>query len=55
MAYACEAMSGKRAHPTEKTAKGLEVRVPKRSEFVANLKKVAKVPRKGSTTRGTRK
>jgi len=37
--------------PTEKTPKGLDVPVPKRSEFFANLKKVAKVPRKGSASR----
>jgi hypothetical protein len=38
--------------PTEKTPKGHEVPVPKRSEFFANLKKVAKVPRKGSAPAG---
>lgn len=35
--------------PTEKTPKGHEVPIPKRREFFANLKKVAKVPRKRST------
>ncbi len=41
-------MAGKRDR-TEKTPKGYEVPVPKRGEFFANLKKVAK-PTKGSTT-----
>ena len=40
---------------SERTSKGLEVPVPKRGEFFANLKKVAKVPRKGSAPRGTQK
>jgi hypothetical protein len=34
--------------PTEKTPKGYEVRVPKRREFISNLKKIAGM---GSTTR----
>lgn len=34
--------------PTEKTAKGLEVPIPKRKDFIANLKKAARVPGKGS-------
>ena len=39
---------------TERTPKGLEVPVPKRGEFFANLKKVAKV-RKSSAPRGPKK
>lgn len=35
--------------PTERTPKGLEVPVPKRRDFLANLRKVAKVGRKDST------
>jgi len=31
--------------PTERTPKGMEVRVPKRREFFSNLKKVAKADR----------
>jgi hypothetical protein len=38
--------------PTERTPKGFEVRVPKRGEFFSSLKKIAKVPGKGSATRG---
>jgi hypothetical protein len=34
--------------PTEKTAKGYEVPIPKRGDFFANLKKVAKPERKDS-------
>jgi hypothetical protein len=34
--------------PTEKTPKGFEVRVPKRGEFFANLKKIAKKPSRRS-------
>ncbi len=41
--------------PTEKTPKGLEVPIPKRGEFFANLKKVAKVPRKRSAPDGPQK
>lgn len=37
--------------PTEKTPKGFEVRVPKRGEVMGNLKKIAKVPGRGSATR----
>jgi hypothetical protein len=45
-------MAGKRSERTETTPRGgLEVPVPKRSEFFSNLKKIAKVG-KGSTTRG---
>ncbi len=40
--------------PTEKTPKGFDVRVPKRGEFMANLKKIAKAPAKGSA-RGPQK
>jgi hypothetical protein len=45
--------------PKEKTPKGFEVPIPRRGEFFANLKKVAKVPRKPSggsdSTSGTEK
>ena len=40
-------MADKR-QPTEHTPKGFKVRVPKRSEFISNLKKIAGM---GSTTR----
>ena len=48
-------MAQSKRERTEKTPKGLEVPIPKRSEFFANLKKVAKLPRKGSTPRGPKK
>jgi hypothetical protein len=48
-------MAEEKPVPTEKTPKGLEVPVPKRSEFFANLKKVAKVPKRSTTGRGPRK
>jgi hypothetical protein len=38
--------------PTEKTAKGFEVPIPKRREFFANLKKIA---RKDSATGSPKK
>ncbi len=41
--------------PTERTPKGMEVRVPKRREVMANLKKIAKKPGKGSATRSPQK
>jgi hypothetical protein len=34
--------------PTERTPKGYEVPVPKRREFFANLKKVAKVGKRSA-------
>ena len=34
---------------TEKTPKGHEVPIPKRSEFFANLRKVAKVGKRSAT------
>lgn len=34
---------------TEKTPKGLEVPVPKRADFFANLKKVAKVGKRSGS------
>jgi len=40
---------------TERTPKGLEVPVPKRGEFFANLKKVAKVGKKSPPAGGTDK
>ena len=40
--------------PTERTPKGYEVPVPKRGEFFANLRKVARiVPRKDSAAGGS--
>jgi len=47
--------TSKSGEPTERTPKGLKVPVPKRDTFFANLKKVAKVPRKGSAPRGAQK
>jgi hypothetical protein len=44
-------MAKERSVPTEKTPKGVEVPVPKRGEFMANLKKIAKAD-KPSATRG---
>ena len=44
-------MPQRKPEPTEQTPKDFQVRVPKRGEFIANLKKVAKVPGKGSATR----
>jgi hypothetical protein len=41
--------------PTEKTAKGLDVPIPKRTEFFANLKKVAKVGKRSGSTGGAEK
>jgi hypothetical protein len=42
-------MSGERKKDaTEKTPKGYEVPVPKRGEFFANLKKVAKVGKRSA-------
>jgi hypothetical protein len=40
---------------TEKTPKGAEVPVPKRGEFFANLKKVAKVRKGSGPARGSTK
>ena len=37
-------MAESKREPTETTPKGFEVRVPKRGEFMANLKKIAKKP-----------
>jgi hypothetical protein len=39
-------MPSDRSKSTEKTSKGLEVPIPKRDEFFANLKKVAKASSK---------
>ena len=36
--------------PTEETPKGLQVPIPKRGEFFANLKKVAKVGKRSTTS-----
>jgi hypothetical protein len=47
-------MAEPKPEPTEKTPRGFEVRVPKRGEFMANLKKIASRPAKGSA-RGPQK
>jgi hypothetical protein len=41
--------------PTEKTPKGAEVPIPKRSEFFANLKKVAKVGKRSGSAGSAKK
>jgi hypothetical protein len=42
--------------PTERTPKsGLEVPIPKRGEFFGNLKKIAKIAKPDSATRGPQK
>jgi hypothetical protein len=41
--------------PTERTPKGLEVPVPKRSEFFDNLKKVAKAGKRSTPSSSPRK
>ena len=41
--------------PTEKTRQGYEVPVPKRGEFFANLKKVAKVGKRSTPASGPEK
>lgn len=41
--------------PTEKTRKGLEVPVPKRGEFFANLKKVAGIGKRSTPSSSPRK
>jgi hypothetical protein len=43
-----------RKQKTEKTPKGLTVPVPKRDDFLGNLKKIAK-PDKDSGSRGSQK
>jgi hypothetical protein len=47
-------MSKRPKEQTEQTPKGLTVPVPKRDDFLGNLKKVAK-PGKRSGSRGTQK
>jgi hypothetical protein len=51
------AAEGKDLQPTERTPKGLEIPIPKRRDFFANLKKIAQPKGKDSTTsrRGARK
>lgn len=41
-----------KSQPVERTPKGLEVPVPKRGQFFANLKKVAGIGSKRSTPSG---
>ena len=48
-------MAKEKPVPTEKTPKGFEVPVPKRGEFFANLKKVAKVGRRSTPAGGPEK
>jgi len=48
-------MAQNKRGPTERTPKGLEVPVPKRDEFVDNLKKLAKPKPKRSATGGPKK
>jgi hypothetical protein len=40
---------------TEKTPKGYDVPVPKRGEFFANLKRVAKVAKRSAPSGGAKK
>ena len=47
-------MASDKREPTEKTPKGFEVRIPKRNEVLANLKKVARAG-KPSTPRSPKK
>jgi hypothetical protein len=47
-------MAQEKPMDTEKTPKGHEVPIPKRSEFFANLKKAARVGKR-STPRGAKK
>lgn len=47
-------MADEKSRPTEKTPHGHEVPIPKRSEFFSNLKKVAKIGKR-STTSGAQK
>lgn len=48
-------MAGDKKEPTERTPKGLEVPVPKRGEFFANLKKVAGIGKKSPPAGGSDK
>jgi hypothetical protein len=48
-------MAKEKPVPTEKTPKGIEVPIPKRSEFFANLKKVAKVRKPSDSASGPKK
>lgn len=48
-------MSKKEKQPTERTAKGYEVPVPRRGEFFANLRKVAKVGKRSTPAGGPKK
>lgn len=41
--------------PTEKTPKGLDVPIPRRTDFFANLKKVAKVGKRSGSASGPKK
>ncbi len=44
-------MSGKCKPATQETDKGLEIPIPKKGEFLRNLKKVTKKPQPSSTDR----
>jgi hypothetical protein len=48
-------MPSKKKQPTERTRTGHEVPIPKRSAFFSNLRKVAKVPGKGSSGHAARR
>lgn len=48
-------MDEKRPQPTEKTPRGHEVPIPKRGEFFANLKKVARAGKPSAPAGGTDK
>jgi hypothetical protein len=48
-------MAKEKPVPTDKTPKGLDVPIPKRSDFFANLKKVAKVRKDSGSASGPKK
>jgi hypothetical protein len=48
-------MPRKKKQPTERTRTGHEVPIPKRGEFFANLKKVAKVGKRSTPASGPQK
>jgi hypothetical protein len=48
-------MAQDKNEPTEKTAKGFEVRIPKRREFFSNLKKIAKADKADKARPGSAK
>jgi hypothetical protein len=48
-------MAKEKPMSTEKTPKGLDVPIPKRGEFFANLKKVAKVGKRSGSAGSPKK